>query len=80
MINATPEGFVFFVRYAHSELELAPGLKGISLAIVADIPAVIDHIIGAVNSGYFDSQMEKISHNLASKIKGGKSNKLQQAA
>jgi hypothetical protein len=79
-VNASPNGFVFFVRYRHSELELAPGLKGISVASVADIPAVIDHIIQVVNTGYFDSQKEKISHNLANKIKGGKSGKLPQAA
>jgi hypothetical protein len=79
-INALKDGFVFYVRYGHSELELAPGLKGVAVANMSEIPGIIDHIIGVVNSGYFDAQMKQVSDKLASKIKVGKGNKLQQAA
>jgi hypothetical protein len=80
-INALKDGtYVFYVRYGHSELELAPGLKGVAVATISEIPAIIDRIIEVVNSGHFDAQMKRISDDLASKIKGGKGDKLQQAA
>jgi hypothetical protein len=80
-VNALKDGtYVFYVRYGHSELELAPGLKGVAVANVFEIPAIIDRIIEVVNSGHFDAQMKQLSDNLASKIKGGKGNKLQQVA
>jgi hypothetical protein len=67
-------------RYGHSELELAPGLKGVAVATMSEIPAIIDRVIEVVNRGHFDAQMKQISESLASKIKDGKGNKLQQAA
>jgi hypothetical protein len=67
-------------RALGSELELAPGLKGVAVANMSEIPAIIDRIIEVVNGGHFDAQMKQISDNLASKIKGGKGDKLQQAA
>jgi hypothetical protein len=67
------------VRYGHSELELAPGLKGVAVGNMSEIPAIIDRVIEAVNSGHFDVQMKKISDNLASKKKS-KSASVQQAA
>jgi len=80
-VNALKDGtFVFYVRYGHSELELAPGLKGVAVANMFEIPAIIDRVIEVVNSGPFDTHMKQICDNLASKIKGGKGNKLQQAA
>jgi hypothetical protein len=45
MVNALKDGtYVFYVRYGHSELELAPGLKG-AVANMSEIPAIIDRII-----------------------------------
>jgi hypothetical protein len=80
-VNALKDGtYVFYVRYGHSELELAAGLKGVAVANMFEIPAIIDRIIDVVHSGHFDDQMKQISDDLSSKIKGSKGNKLQQAA
>jgi hypothetical protein len=69
-VNALKDGtYVFYVRYGHSELELAPGLKGVAVANMSEIPAIIDRIIEVVNSSHFDDEMKQISDNLASKIK-----------
>jgi hypothetical protein len=58
-VNALKNGtFVFYVRFGHSELELAPGLKGVAVADMSEIPAIIDRIIEVVNSGHFDAQMK----------------------
>jgi hypothetical protein len=80
-VNALKDGtFVFYIRYGHSELELAPGLKGVAVTNMSEIPTIIDRIIEVVKSGHFDAQMKHISDNLASKIKSGKSASVQQAA
>jgi hypothetical protein len=72
-LNVLKDGtYVFYVRSGHSELELAPGLKGVAVANMSEIPAIIDRIIEVVNSGHFDGQMKQISDDLASKIKRGK--------
>lgn len=63
--------------------EFQPGQKAIAVDSITDIPAIIDRVIEAANSGYFDAQMKQISDNLASKIKGGRGNdaaQVQQAA
>jgi hypothetical protein len=82
-VNALKDGtYVFYVRYGHSELELAPGLKGVAVANMSEIPAIIDRIIEVIYSGHFDVQMQRISDNLAArrKSKGNKSASVQQAA
>jgi hypothetical protein len=80
-VNAQKDrSFHCFVRYCHSELEFEPGQKAIAVASITDIPAITDRVIEAVNSSDFDAQMKQISDNLASKIKGGEGNKLQQVA
>jgi hypothetical protein len=69
-------------RNPHSELELAPGLKGVAVANMSEIPAIIDRVIEVVNSGHFDVQMKQISENFASKkkSKGDQSASVQHAA
>jgi hypothetical protein len=53
-VHALKDGtFVFYVRYGHSELELAPGLKGVAVANMSEIPAIIDRIIEVVNQQSF---------------------------
>jgi hypothetical protein len=49
--------------------EFQPGQKAIAVDSITDIPAIIDRVIEAANSGYFDAQMKQISDNLASKSK-----------
>jgi hypothetical protein len=79
-VNALKDAtYVFYVRYGHSELELAPGLKGVAVANISEIPAIIDRVIEVVNSGHFDAQMKQISENFAAKKKS-KSASVQQAA
>jgi hypothetical protein len=82
-VTAPKDGtYVFYVRFGHSELELAPGLKGVAVANMSEIPAIIDRVIEVVNSGHFDVQMKQISENFASKkkSKGDQSASVQHAA
>jgi hypothetical protein len=79
-VNALRDGtYVFYIRYGHSELELAPGLKGVAVTNMSEIPTIIDRIIEVVNSGHFDGQMKQISDNFAAKKKS-MSASVQQAA
>jgi hypothetical protein len=40
-VNALKDGtYVFYVRYGHSELELAPGLKGVAVAVTTDVNSI----------------------------------------
>jgi hypothetical protein len=64
--------FVFFVKYGHSELELAPGLKGVSIFKLSDALPVIARVKEVVKTGYFDMQIEDISRKLSDKIQKGK--------
>jgi len=69
-----PNGsLVFFVRWAHSQLEFVPGMKGITTSLT-DLPAVIDKLIAATNQGVFDQQMADLSNAVAQKITGGRKN------
>jgi hypothetical protein len=79
-VNAQKDGsFIFFVRCGYAELELAPGLKGVRVTDMAEVPAIIDRVIEVVNSGHFDTQMKQISDNFAAKKKS-KSASVQQVA
>jgi hypothetical protein len=63
-VNAQKDGsFVFFVRYGHSEIEMALGLETVAITTMSEIPAIIDRVIDVVNSGHFDVQMNQISEN-----------------
>jgi hypothetical protein len=55
-VKGSKSSLVFFVKCGHSELELAPGMKGISIANKSDIPAVIDHIISIVSTAILTSR------------------------
>jgi hypothetical protein len=72
LVKGREGAYIFFVKYGHSELELAPGLKGVSISSLSEIPAIVEKVIEVVNSGYFDEQMKTISEKLSSKIQKGK--------
>jgi hypothetical protein len=75
-VKGSEGSFVFFVKYGHSELELAPGMKGVSVSKMSDVPAIIDRVVEVVKTGYFDAQMKEISETLSKKIQDGKSEKI----
>lgn len=75
-----PNGsIVFYCRWGHSQLEFAPGMKGITTNLT-DLPGVIDRLIAATTEGVFDQQMAALSDEVAKKITEGRKNQTNRKA